>query len=108
MRALIISLFILAVLWWWWGLKQSAILFTVTVKGGSVRRVRGRIPPRLLAEIKDVVERAGVTHARFTALSRDEQPILHFEGEMDPNLMQQMRNVIGQFTIGQIRTGQKH
>lgn len=108
MRALIIGLFILAVLWWWWGLQQSAILFTVRVRDGTITRVRGRIPPRLLSEIKDVVERAGVTDAQFTARSRGDQPVLHFEGEMDPNMMQQMRNVMGQFTIGQIRTGQKH
>jgi hypothetical protein len=107
-RALVFVLFILAVLWWWWGLKQAAILFTVTVRGGKVVRIRGRIPPRLMVEIKEIIERAGVTQARFQALSRSGQPILHFEGEMDPALAQQMRNVIGQFTVGQIRTGQKH
>jgi hypothetical protein len=107
-RALVFTLFILAVLWWWWGLKQASILFTVTVRDGKVVRVRGRIPPRLMGEIKDIVARAGVTQAKFRATSRDGQPILHFEGEMDPNLAQQMRNVVGQFTVGQIRTGEEH
>ena len=108
MRALIFTLFILAVLWWWWGLKQASILFVVTVVDGKVAKVRGKIPPRLLGEIEDIVARAGVTHAEFRAVSRSGEPKLLFEGEMDPGLAQQMRNVVGQFTVGQIRTGQKH
>lgn len=108
MRALLFLLLFLAVLWWWWGLKQASILFTVTIREGKVSRVRGRIPPRLMAEIRDIVQRAGVTHASFVAVSRGGQPVLHFKGEMDPGLAQQMRNVVGQFSVGEIRTGQEH
>ncbi|HXS18065.1 MAG TPA: DUF3634 family protein [Polyangiaceae bacterium] len=108
MRAFIFLLLFLAVLWWWWGLKQSTILFTVMIRDGKVSRVRGRIPPRLMSEIRDIVSRAGVTQARFVAVSRDGAPVLHFKGEMDPGLAQQMRNVVGQFSVGEIRSGQEH
>jgi hypothetical protein len=106
-RALIFLLLFLAVVWWWWGLKQSTILFTVVIRDGKVSKTRGRIPPRLMAEIRDIVSRAGVTQARFVAVSRDGVPVLRFHGEMDPGLAQQMRNVVGQFSVGEIRSGQQ-
>lgn len=107
MRAFLFSLLVLAVLWWWWGLRRAALLFTVTVRNGQVARVRGRVPPRLLAEIEDIIAQASVTNAHFEAKTRDGSPVLHFEGEMDPTTIQQMRNVMGQFTVGQIRNSPK-
>jgi len=107
-RALIFLLLFLAALWWWWGFKQSNILFTVVIRDGKVSKVRGRIPPRLMSEIRDIVSRAGVTQARFVAVSRDGAPVLRFVGEMDPGFSQQMRNVVGQFSVGEIQNGQEH
>ncbi len=108
MRALVFTLFILAVLWWWWGLKRASILFSVSIRDGQVAKVRGNIPPRLMAEIRDIVARAHVTQGEIKAVSRSGEPKLLFEGEMDAGMAQQMRNVVGQFTVGQIRTGQRH
>ncbi len=108
MRNLFILFLVLASLLWFWGLKRAGTLFVLVVREGRIARSRGRIPPRLMAEIADIVDRAGVTRARIRGVVREGRPVLLFEGEMDPSAAQQMRNVMGQFTAGQIRSGTKH
>lgn len=80
----------------------------MSVREGRIARSSGRIPPRLLAEIADIVDRAGVINAKIRGVVRDGRPVLLFEGEMSPGTQQQMRNVVGQFTAGEIRSGRKH
>lgn len=105
MRAIFFLLLVLAVAYWAWGLRQAATLFTVRVRDGRIASTRGRIPARLLSEIADIVERGGVARANIRAVSRDGRPVLQFAGEMAPGPAQQMRNVVGQFTSGQIKSG---
>ena len=93
---------------WFWSLKRAATLFTVVVREGRIARSSGRIPPRMMAEISEIIETAGVSHAKIRGVTRDGRPVLQFEGEMDTGIQQQMRNVVGQFTTGQIRSGRKH
>lgn len=102
-RALLIVAFLLTLVFWLWGLSRASTLFVVTIRDGRVARSRGRIPPRLLSEIADIIERAGVVRARIRGVVRDGRPVLLFDGEMSPGTMQQMRNVVGQFTAGEIR-----
>lgn len=82
-------------------------MFTLVIRDGRVVRGRGRIPPRLASEIEDIIDREGVTSARIKGVLRDGQPVLLFDGEMSPGTMQQMRNVIGQFSAAEVRSGKK-
>jgi hypothetical protein len=107
MRAIILVLLILTGVFWWWGLERSATLFSVKVKGGRILRIRGRIPPRLLTEITDIIERAHVVEAEIRGVLRDGRPVLLFDGEMSPSTEQQMRNVVGQFSAAEMRSGRK-
>lgn len=107
MRAIIFVLLILTGVFWWWGVERAATLFAVKVRAGRIRRIRGRIPPRLLTEITDIIERAHVVDASIRGVLRDGRPVLLFEGEMDPSAQQQMRNVVGQFSAAEIRGGRK-
>jgi hypothetical protein len=100
-------LLLLTGVFWFWGLRRAGILFTLIIREGRVARSSGRIPPRLLSEIADIVDRAGVTHAKIRGVMRDGRPVLLFEGEMSPGIQQQMRNVVGQFTAAEIRSGKK-
>lgn len=107
MRTLLIIALILTVLFWLWGIQRAGTLFTVVVKKGRISRTQGRIPPRLFQEIQEILERAGVTHAKIRGVLRDGEPVLQFDGEMSPGTQQQMRNVMGQFTSAEIRGGKK-
>lgn len=107
MRNLLIIALVLAVVFWLWGIHRAGTLFTVVVKNGRITRSQGRIPPRLFREIEEILERAGVTHAKIRGVVRDGAPVLQFDGEMSPSTAQQMRNVMGQFTTAEIRGGKK-
>jgi hypothetical protein len=58
-------------------------LFFVRVRDGNVRLVRGRVPPRLVNE--------------------GGRPRLYAEGELSPEHKQRLRNVIGAWSVQQIR-----
>ena len=79
-------------------------LFVVRVRDGSVRLVRGRVPPRLFDDLSDVVRKPAVLSANLRAVSEGGQPRLYAEGELSPEHKQRLRNVIGTWTVHQIRT----
>ncbi len=104
-RNVIILACVLLALLWFWALKRSATLFVLKVRHGRVSFSRGRIPPRLLSDIAEIVERAGVEWANIEGVARDGGPKLIFKGEMSPGTQQQLRNVVGPFSVAEIRNG---
>lgn len=106
-RNILLLLLIVACALWVWGLRRAATLFTLRVRRGRVVFSQGRLPPRLLSELVDIIDRAGIVKANIRGVVREGQPVLLFQGELSPAVAQQMRNVVGQFTVQQIRHGQK-
>jgi hypothetical protein len=78
-------------------------LFLVRVRDGVVRIVRGRVPGRLLDDLADVVRRPAVVRADLRAVNEGGRPRLYAEGELSPEHKQRLRNVIGTWTVQQIR-----
>lgn len=105
MRWILLILLVLTCVLWFWGLKRSSQLFVVKIREGRVAFARGRIPPELLADIADIVARAGVVRGVIRGVVSDGAPRLLFQGEMSPGVQQQLRNVVGTFTVSQIRHG---
>jgi hypothetical protein len=105
MRSILLILLILTCLLWYWGLKRSSQLFVVKIREGRVSFARGRIPPELLADIADIVARAGVIRGVIRGVVSDGAPRLLFQGEMSPGVQQQLRNVVATFSVSQIRHG---
>lgn len=105
MRNILLLILVVAGLLWFWGLRRAATLFTLKIRGGRVVSSWGRLPPRLLQELVEIVDRAGVVRANVRCVVRDGRPVLLFEGEMSPGTSQSMRNVLGQFTVQEIRSG---
>jgi hypothetical protein len=78
-------------------------LFELVVQDGRIVKTQGRIPPRLLADVSDVIERAGLHRVRIRCVVRGGRPALLFEGEIGDGTRQILRNVVGQFDKSEIR-----
>lgn len=78
-------------------------LFVMKIHEGQALLVRGRIPPRLLTDIGDVVR--GVATARLRCISESGKPAVYSDGVLGPVEMQRLRNLIGTWTVAQIRSG---
>lgn len=103
MRNILLLLLVLAIAAWLWAIDRETTLFVVRVRDGRISSVRGRLPPRALQEIKDVVARAAVRRAKIRALVRDGHPVVRVSGEFDPGFLQVLRNVVGQFSVAELR-----
>jgi Protein of unknown function (DUF3634) len=78
-------------------------LFLVRVRDGNVRLVRGRVPARLFDDVADVVRKPTVLRAELRAVNEGGRPRLYAEGELSPEHKQRLRNVIGEWSVQQIR-----
>src|SRR5689334_19658724 len=77
-------------------------LFCLRVRAGKVIVRRGRIPQRLLDDVADTVR--PVTRATLRAVSEGGRPRLYAEGDLGPEQAQRLRNLLGTWSIAQIRT----
>lgn len=103
MRNILILFVIISGALWFWSLRRAATLFSLKIRNGRIVQSSGTIPPGLLSDIADIVDRAGVSRANIRGIVRDGKPVLSFQGEMSAGAQQQMRNVLGQFSTAQIR-----
>jgi hypothetical protein len=78
-------------------------LFFVRIRDGNVRLVRGRVPPRLFDDVADVVRKPAVPRAELRAVNEGGRPRLYAEGELSAEHKQRLRNVIGAWSVQQIR-----
>lgn len=88
-----------------WSLRRALELFYVRIEHGRVRHVRGRIPPALLEDLRDVIQHSKIRDAELRVVRESSQPRLLVRGEVHPDQVQQLRNVVGRFRIAQIRAG---
>lgn len=91
-----------------WGLSRAAILFEIVIADGAVKSVRGRMPARLKRDLNDIVERNRPPRGTVRARVRDGAPYLVFSGDIGEATAQQMRNVVGQFTLRQIQSENRY
>jgi hypothetical protein len=78
-------------------------LFVVKIHKGEARLARGRVPPRLLDDIRDVVR--GVNRGRLHCVSESGKPALYAVGALSAAEKQRLRNLVGTWTVAQIRSG---
>ncbi len=81
-------------------------LFVLRAKDGKTTFVRGRIPPRLLREMQDVLHRAHASGRVVARVVRGEAE-LATHGSISEPTAQQLRNVMGQFPLARIRSGRR-
>ena len=79
-------------------------LAKLCVRDGRAELVRGRLPPQLLADVRDVLANAHATRAEIRLVIEDGRPRVLARG-LDEASAQQLRNVVGTYTVAQVRAG---
>jgi hypothetical protein len=87
-------------------LRGSPELAKLEVLRGSVRLTRGRLPGRLLDDFEDILKDHAVGNAELRIVVEDARPRLLARG-LGAAHEQQLRNVLGPYSVSQIRAGQR-
>lgn len=78
-------------------------LFCLSVRRGRVLVVRGRAPAGFVADVREIMARAGVRSATIRAVGGDGGARLTFSGDLDEGAQQRLRNVFGILPASQLR-----
>jgi len=87
------------------GLWLATELFRISARNGELTLNRGRLPPALFTELADVARRQKLDLVEIRAVVEGGVPKLLLQGESAKAAEQPLRNVLGRFTLAQIRTG---
>ncbi len=98
-----IALLVLALVALWVVADRRRTIATVAFERGRAKVVRGRLPARVMLEVRDVAERNRIAHGRLTVRREDGAPRVDLHGVDDPRAAQQLRNVIGRFRLAELR-----
>ena len=77
--------------------------FCLRLRGGRLRIARGRIPQRLLDDIGDVVGDPPGAEGTLRGVSEDGRVRLYAEADLSEAQRQRLRNVLGQWSVTQVR-----
>jgi hypothetical protein len=83
---------------------RGAELFRIRVSGGRATLERGRLPRALFDEISDVVQRQQLQRGLIRVVVQAGAPRLLLQADSSSS-EQALRNVLGRFSLSQIRTG---
>jgi hypothetical protein len=81
-------------------------LFRLSARHGELSLERGRLPPALFQELADVARRERLHDVVIRAVVEGGKPRLILDGDAK-GAEQPLRNVLGRFTLLQIRTGRR-
>ena len=78
-------------------------LFCLRLRGGRIRIVRGRIPQRLLDDVGDVLGDPPVAEGTLRGVSEGGRVRLYPDADLSDAQRQRLRNVIGQWSVTEVR-----
>ncbi len=94
-----------------YGLRRANELFVLAVRGSALVILRGRLPPALFADLEEIVVRGRWGDAEIRVVSESGVPRLTVDGgasgAVHLALEQAARNVLGRFSVAQIRAGRR-
>lgn len=85
------------------GITRANELVVLAARGGRLEVRRGRAPAKLLSELGEVTRRARLDGVTLKIVAEDRRPRLLLTGEVDDGVAQRLRNVVGLFTLAQLR-----
>lgn len=89
-----------------WLARRELTVFELSVERGQIRRARGRMPPEMMSDLRDVLARAKAS-GTVSGRVEDRRVVLHFGGGIDEATAQRLRNVAGRFPTARIRQGKR-
>lgn len=103
MNWLILALVVIAIAALVVSADRRRTIAVIEVKRGRANVTRGRLPPRVLAEVRDVAERNRLASGRVVLRRESGEVRLDLHGIGDARAAQQLRNVIGRFRLAELR-----
>ncbi len=85
--------------------RRAIVVFEVHAERGRVVKAKGRMPPELLRDVGDVLERAKATGSLSGKL--DGGRIAVQASGLDEPTVQRIRNVVGRFPTARIKTSNR-
>ena len=85
------------------GLTRANEIVVLDAKGGKLAVRLGRAPQKLLSELGEVARRAKLDGVALKIVVEDGRPRLVAEGPIDDGVAQRLRNVVGLFTLAELR-----
>ena len=82
-------------------------LFYLRLRGGRLRIARGRIPQRLFDDISDVLRDPVVDAGTLRGVSEGGRVRLYADATLTDAQRQQLRNLVGMWTVSQVRNAPK-
>jgi hypothetical protein len=104
---MLLGLLCLALFGIFYGLRRANELFVLSARAGTLTVSRGRLPPALFADLVDIAAREQLDNVRIRAVSESGVPRLICRGPMHAAAEQAARNVLGRFTVSQLRAGRR-
>jgi hypothetical protein len=91
-----------------WLAARANELCKIKVIDGAPRLVRGRVPAGFMGDVSDIVTRGRVARGTIRVVSERGVPrLVSAPGELGPIVVQQLRNVVGQYRTLHFRTGRR-
>ena len=100
-----LSLICLSLFAFGYALRRANELFALSARAGKLELRRGRISPALLAEFADIAQRERLGECEIRVLSESGVPRLETRGAANPGAEQALRNVLGRYSVSQLRRG---
>jgi H+/gluconate symporter-like permease len=88
-------------------LRRANELCALTLASGGARLIRGRAPARMIADVDEVARRAAGPPATVRVVIESGVPRLLAPDGMPDRIVQQLRNVVGQYQVVHFRTGKR-
>ncbi len=87
------------------GLWLATELFRLSARHGELTLERGRLPPALFSELSDIAQRQRLHGVEIRVVLAGGVPTLSVSGDSANAAAQPLRNVLGRFTLTQLRSG---
>lgn len=100
--ALVVALALFAL---FWAAKRATTVCVIDVRDGAVSLTRGKIAPRILADLGDITRRPNVGRGRIEVTRERNLARVQVEGDLTAAQAQQIRNVIGSVPLARLGSG---
>jgi hypothetical protein len=91
----------------WVVLRRANELCAIELSNGDARLLRGRAPAAFLADVAEVARRAPALDARVRVVTESGTPRVVAPPGLPDSVVQQLRNVAGQYQVVQFRSGRR-